>query len=68
MAADACDGGHAAAGPEVGVSCRECSFTAGAWARDLEGVTTGECVVPSPCAALTALADHYEIPLYEADI
>lgn len=47
--------------PHAAVVCQECSFTAGSWAGEWEGVTTGECVVVSPCSTLLALADHYGI-------
>ena len=36
------------------VLCEECSFTAGSWAGEWQGVTTGECVVAAPCSVLTA--------------
>lgn len=45
--------------PHAAVVCQECSFTAGSWAGEWEGVTTDECVVASPCSTLLALADHY---------
>ncbi len=47
--------------PHAVVVCEECSFTAGSWAGEWEGVTTGECVVASPCSVLLALADHYGV-------
>ena len=63
------EGSAAAHGPQVAqcpqaaVLCEECSFTAGSWAGEREGVTTGECVVAAPCSVLPALAEHYGIPL-----
>jgi hypothetical protein len=47
--------------PQAAALCEECSFTAGSWAGEWEGVTTGECVVVAPCSVLRALADHYGI-------
>jgi hypothetical protein len=47
--------------PQRVVLCRACSFLAGPWAREREGVPTGECVVGSPCSTLLALAEHYDI-------
>ena len=54
---------HAAQCPQAAVLCEECSFTAGSWAGEWQGLTTGECVVAAPCSVLTALAEHYGIPL-----
>jgi len=48
--------------PQAQLVCGECTFTAGRWAGEWEGLTTGECVVPVPCSVLVALANHYEIP------
>jgi hypothetical protein len=49
--------------PQAQLVCGECTFTAGRWAGEWEGMTTGECVVPAPCSVLVALAQHYEIPV-----
>jgi hypothetical protein len=49
--------------PQAELVCGECTFTAGRWAGEWEGMTTGECVVPAPCSVLVALAQHYEIPV-----
>lgn len=53
--------------PDMASVCTECSFTAGSWAGQWEGVTTGECVVASPCSALLAMAHHYDIALRGRD-
>jgi hypothetical protein len=47
--------------PHATVVCGACTFTAGPWAMQWEGKTTGECVVSAPCSAMTALAQHYEV-------
>lgn len=52
-----------AACPQAQLVCGECTFTAGRWAGEREGMSTGECVVPAPCSVLVALAQHYEIPV-----
>ncbi|WP_235683213.1 hypothetical protein [Mycolicibacterium fluoranthenivorans] len=49
--------------PQAQLVCGECTFTAGRWAGEREGLSTGECVVPAPCSVLVALARHYEIPV-----
>ena len=49
--------------PQAPLVCGECTFTAGRWAREWEGMSTGECVVSAPCSVLVALARHYEIPV-----
>jgi len=59
----AAHGPHMAQCPQAAVLCEECSFTAGSWAGEWQGVTTGECVVAAPCSVLTALGEHYGIPL-----
>ena len=59
----AAHGPHVAQCPQAAVLCEECSFTAGSWAGEWQGVTTGECVVAARCSVLTALAEHYGIPL-----
>ncbi len=59
----AAHGPHMAQCPQAAVLCEECSFTAGSWAGEWQGATTGECVVAAPCSVLTALAVHYGIPL-----
>ena len=56
----AAHGPHVAQCPQAAVRCDECSFTAGSWAGERQGV--GECVVAAPCSVLTALAEHYGIP------
>lgn len=53
--------------PHTAVLCEECSFTAGSWAGEWEGVTTGECVVAAPCSALRALADHYDVSVPDGE-
>jgi hypothetical protein len=49
--------------PQVQLVCGECTFSAGRWADEREGMSTAECVVPAPCSVLVALARHYEIPV-----
>jgi hypothetical protein len=49
--------------PQAQLVCGQCTFTAGRWAGEREGLSTGECVVPAPCSVLVALARHYEIPI-----
>lgn len=49
--------------PQTQLVCGECTFTAGRWAGEREGLNTGECVVPAPCSVLVALARHYDIPI-----
>lgn len=49
--------------PEAVLVCGSCTFTAGQWAGQRQGMTTGECVVAAPCSVLVALAQHYELPL-----
>lgn len=71
-----CDRGDAAAAhgvgvvqcPEASVLCEECSFTAGSWAGQRAGVTSEECVVDAPCAALRALANHYDVAVPERGV
>ncbi|MBS4730546.1 hypothetical protein MSM1_20225 [Mycobacterium sp. SM1] len=47
--------------PDYRVVCGACTFRAGPWAGDQEGVPTAECVVAAPCSVLTAMAAHYLI-------
>lgn len=47
--------------PDSAVVCAECTFSAGPWAGEREGMTTGECVVRAPCSVLIALAHHYGV-------
>ncbi|OOK65266.1 hypothetical protein BZL29_7707 [Mycobacterium kansasii] len=45
--------------PDSAVICAECTFCAGVWAGEREGMTAGECVVSAPCSVLITLAHHY---------
>ncbi|OBH48374.1 hypothetical protein A5690_14485 [Mycobacterium intracellulare] len=47
--------------PDSAVVCAECTFSAGPWAGEREGVPTGECVVGAPCSVLITLAHHYGV-------
>jgi len=52
--------------PHATVVCGACTFRAGPWAGEWEGMTTGECVVAAPCSVLTSLASHYGIAVEAA--
>lgn len=52
--------------PDATLVCGACTFTAGPWAGDRQGVATGECVVAAPCSVLGALARHYDVDLEAA--
>lgn len=47
--------------PDAVLVCGSCTFTAGAWGGERQGLTTGECVVAAPCSVLAAAARHYEL-------
>jgi hypothetical protein len=51
--------------PQAVVLCQECSFTAGSWAGQCHGMSTGECRVSAPCSVLLALAEHYGISVVQ---
>ncbi|WP_131810824.1 MULTISPECIES: hypothetical protein [Mycobacterium] len=51
--------------PHSAVVCADCTFSAGPWAGEREGMTTGECVVGAPCSVLIALAHHYAVAIAE---
>ena len=59
--AAAVHGQHLATCRDAAVVCGACTFRAGPWAGEREGMTTGECVVAAPCSVLSALAQHYGI-------
>jgi hypothetical protein len=56
-------GGGVTVCPDAVLVCGSCTFTAGQWAGDRQGMTTGECMVSAPCSVLVALAQHYELAL-----
>ncbi|MGB8402616.1 MAG: hypothetical protein WCE30_00920 [Mycobacterium sp.] len=47
--------------PDTTLVCWACTFTAGPWGGDQQGMATGECVVSAPCSVLGSLARHYDI-------
>lgn len=54
-------GAGVSACPDAALVCASCTFAAGPWGGERQGLTTGECVVTAPCSVLAATARHYEL-------